>query len=642
MCGIAGLLGFRDVLSAKTRVTSMANALSHRGPDDSSEWIGDGIALAHRRLSVLDLSYAGRQPMHSANERYVLVFNGEIYNHNQLRGQIGDVSWRGTSDTETLLAAINEWGLEKTLPKLTGMFAFALWDKEKRELMLARDRLGEKPLYYGWIGKEFVFSSELKSLRTHPGWSREIDREALSSYMNFGYVPAPFSIFSGIKKLLPGTYLKILDVNSPSTKIDPVHYWRALDVAMQSPLPISDKVAVDRLESLLTQSVKRQMLSDVPIGAFLSGGIDSSTVVALMQSQNSSPVRTFSIGFIEEEHDEAVHAKAVASHIGTIHTELYVTPNDAIDVIPNLPSVYDEPFGDSSAIPTCILAEMTKSHVTVALSGDGGDELFGGYNRHFFGNAIYNRMHYFPLFYRRLFSQAITAISPKVWDLLANPLVALLPSNLRQSNIGDKLHKLAGIIDVKFPQDIYQRLISQARDKEEVVIGAMPCLSWSQSEATQFYKENFIEKMMFQDLAGYLSDDILVKVDRAAMASSLETRIPMLDHDLIKFAWSLPIEKKVRSGQGKWLLRQVLDRHVPKALTDRPKKGFGVPLDAWLRGPLRDWAEDLLDESRIRSEGLLNAQLIRLKWEEHLSGKRNWHQWLWNVLMFQAWLENNK
>ncbi|MDG1143035.1 MAG: asparagine synthase (glutamine-hydrolyzing) [Burkholderiales bacterium] len=642
MCGIAGLLGFRDALSAKTRVTSMANALLHRGPDDSSEWIGDGIALAHRRLSVLDLSYAGRQPMHSANQRYVLVFNGEIYNHNQLREQIGDVSWRGTSDTETLLAAINEWGLEKTLPKLTGMFAFALWDKEKRELMLARDRLGEKPLYYGWIGKEFVFSSELKSLRTHPSWSREIDREALSSYMNFGYVPAPFSIFTGIKKLLPGTYLKILDINSSSTKIDPVHYWRALDVAMQSPLPISDEVAVDRLESLLTQSVKRQMLSDVPIGAFLSGGIDSSTVVALMQSQTSSPIRTFSIGFIEEEHDEAVHAKAVASHIGTIHTELYVTPNDAIDVIPNLPSVYDEPFGDSSAIPTCILAEMTKSHVTVALSGDGGDELFGGYNRHFFGEAIWKKIRYFPLSSRYILGKAITAISPTLWDLLVNPVKGLIPSKLPQSDIGDKLHKFAGIIDAKSSQDIYHRLISQAREKEDIVIGAASCLSWAQVEAKHFCKENFIEKMMFQDLVSYLSDDILVKVDRAAMMSSLETRIPMLDHDLIKFAWALPIEKKVRSGQGKWLLRQVLDRHVPKALTDRPKKGFGVPLNAWLRGPLRDWAETLLDERRICAEGLLNAQLIRLKWEEHLSGKRNWHQWLWNVLMFQAWLENNK
>jgi asparagine synthase (glutamine-hydrolysing) len=642
MCGITGFLGNFDPNSARALVTSMANTLVHRGPDDSSDWIGDGIALAHRRLSIIDLSSAGRQPMHSVSERYVLVFNGEIYNHHQLRHQIGDINWKGTSDTESLLMAIDKWGLEKTLPKLTGMFAFALWDKKKRELFLARDRIGEKPLYYGWVGKEFVFSSELKSLRMHPNWRTEVDREALASYMNFGYVPTPFSIFSGIKKLLPGTYVRVADTDSSSDKINPEYYWRALDVAKRSPLLIPDDEAVDRLESLLAASVKSQMLSDVPIGAFLSGGIDSSTVVALMQSQSSSPVRTFSIGFAEEKHNEAAHAKAIASHLRTNHSELYVTPNDALNVIPKLPKIYDEPFGDASAIPTYILADMTKSHVTVALSGDGGDELFGGYNRHFFGNAIYKRMHYFPLFYRRLLSQAITAISPKVWDSLGNPLVALLPSNLRQSDIGDKLHKLAGIIDVKSPQDIYQRLISQARDKEEVVIGAMPCLSWSQSEATKFYKENFIEKMMFQDLVGYLSDDILVKVDRAAMASSLETRIPMLNHDLINFAWSLPIEKKVRSGQGKWLLRQVLDRHVPKALTDRPKKGFGVPLDAWLRGPLREWAEDLLDESRIRSEGLLNAKLIRLKWEEHISGKRNWHQWLWNVLMFQAWFENNK
>lgn len=642
MCGITGFLGNFDPNSARALVTSMANTLVHRGPDDSSDWIGDGIALAHTRLSIIDLSSAGRQPMHSVSERYVLVFNGEIYNHHQLRHQIGDINWKGTSDTESLLMAIDKWGLEKTLPKLTGMFAFALWDKKKRELFLARDRIGEKPLYYGWVGKEFVFSSELKSLRMHPNWRTEVDREALASYMNFGYVPTPFSIFSGIKKLLPGTYVRVADTDSSSDKINPEYYWRALDVAKRSPLLIPDDEAVDRLESLLAASVKSQMLSDVPIGAFLSGGIDSSTVVALMQSHSSSPVRTFSIGFAEEKHNEAAHAKAIASHLRTNHSELYVTPNDALNVIPKLPKIYDEPFGDASAIPTYILADMTKSHVTVALSGDGGDELFGGYNRHFFGNAIYKRMHYFPLFYRRLLSQAITAISPKVWDSLGNPLVALLPSNLRQSDIGDKLHKLAGIIDVKSPQDIYQRLISQARDKEEVVIGAMPCLSWSQSEATKFYKENFIEKMMFQDLVGYLSDDILVKVDRAAMASSLETRIPMLNHDLINFAWSLPIEKKVRSGQGKWLLRQVLDRHVPKALTDRPKKGFGVPLDAWLRGPLRDWAEDLLDESRIRSEGLLNAKLIRLKWEEHISGKRNWHQWLWNVLMFQAWFENNK
>lgn len=640
MCGIAGFVGGFDPLMGLADVKKMAATLQHRGPNDTAEWIGAGIALAHRRLSILDLSPLGRQPMHSATGRYVVAFNGEIYNHLEIRRNLEPISWRGHSDTETLLAAVEAWGVKEALTRLTGMFAFALWDNRDRRLVLARDRLGEKPLYYGWIGGVFAFGSELKALSAHSAWRGRVDRAVLASYMRQGYVPAPHSIFQGYRKLLPGNYLTLAASTPPGSEVAPQPYWSALHATMQQPSSMSDKQAEDELEALLMQAVGRQMVADVPLGAFLSGGVDSSIVVAMMQAQSSLPVRTFSIGFAEREHDEAIHAKAVAGHLGTEHTELYVTPRDALTVIPNLPQIYDEPFGDSSGIPTYLVAAMARRHVTVALSGDGGDELFGGYNRYFWGEAIWRRIGGMPVGVRRTLGRGLAAIPPGWWDKSAQPFQALLPKRLRLRAFGDKVHKLAGVIDVDSPKELYQRLISHQREDDEIVLGVSPTISWAQVESQRLLRTDFVEAMMFQDFVGYLTDDVLVKVDRAAMAVSLETRAPLLDHHLVEFAWRLPRSMKLRDGRGKWLLRQVLYRHVPAEMIDRPKQGFGIPLDDWLRGALRDWAEDLLDEHRLREDGYLHADKVRLKWQEHLSGQRNWQHWLWNVLMFQAWLRS--
>jgi asparagine synthase (glutamine-hydrolysing) len=505
-------------------------------------------------------------------------------------------------------------------------------------LVLARDRLGEKPLFYGWIGDVFAFGSELKALSAHSAWRGRVDRSVLATYMRMGHVPAPYSIIHGCRKLLPGTWLT-LEGNMPTgSEIAPQPYWSALDATMQEPFQMSDKFAMDELESLLMQAVGRQMVADVPLGAFLSGGVDSSTVVAMMQAQSSLPVRTFSIGFADRDHDEAVHAKTVAAHLGTDHTELYITPSDALAVIPKLTQIYDEPFGDSSGIPTYLVAAMARRHVKVALSGDGGDELFGGYNRYFWGESIWGRIGAMPVGFRRALGRGLTAIPPGWWDKSVEPFLALLPKRLRFRALGDKLHKLAGVIDVDSPQELYQRLISQHREQGGIVKGGSPMISWAQAESQRLTRPDFVEQMMFQDLVGYLADDVLVKLDRAAMAVSLETRTPLLDHHLVEFAWRLPHSMKLRNGRGKWLLRQVLYRHVPAEIIDRPKQGFSIPLDNWLRGGFRDWAEDLLDERRLREGGYLHAGMVRLKWQEHLSGRRNWQHWLWNVLMFQAWL----
>lgn len=639
MCGIAGFLQTSDprVLPSDT-AQLMAAAIVHRGPDDAGSWSDPeaGIGLAHRRLSILDLSSSGHQPMSSCGGRFVIAFNGEIYNHHELRQDLSGIAWRGHSDTETLLAAIETWGVEAALRRATGMFAFALWDRSSRALVLARDRLGEKPLYYGWSGGSLVFASELKALRAFPGWNAEIDRDAAASFMRFGYVPLPHSIYRGVRKIIPGTFLRFSVRSGESAPPEPQTYWSDREVASSTCIgELSDTDAIERLEYLLSDAVGQQMISDVPLGAFLSGGIDSSTVVALMQKQSSRAIKTFSIGFSEDDYDEARYAKAVATHLGTDHTDLYVTAAEACEVIPNLPQIYDEPFGDSSGIPTYLVARLARQQVSVALSGDGGDELFGGYNRYVWGRSIWARTKGMSLLMRHGLRRATLAFSPATWDRVGR----VLPSRYRQPTFGDRLHKLADVIDVESPDELYRRLVSLQRERESLIIGAGGALGWADSETAALDRGDFIERMMFNDQVSYLTDDILVKVDRAAMASSLETRVPMLDHRLVEFAWRLPLHMKIRDGQGKWILRQVLQKYVPTTLFDRPKQGFGVPIDAWLRGPLLDWAETLLSETRMRHDGYIKTTIVRARWKEHLTGRRNWGHWLWNVLMFQLWHE---
>lgn len=649
MCGIVGLWSKDTLESPDEVVRRMGATLHHRGPDDAGVWLDAdaGITLGHRRLAILDLSPAGHQPMLSVCGRYVIAFNGEIYNHLDLRTELAAAGaapvWRGHSDTETLLAAIAHFGLTAALTRMTGMFALALWDRQQRVLHLVRDRLGEKPLYYGWLGRSFVFASELKALRAHPHWRGEVDRAALTLLLCHGYVPAPGSIYRGIHKLLPGSVLTLAADGSFTT----VAYWSARHVAEQGQAQRfagSEAEALQELERLLMRAVGRQMLADVPLGAFLSGGVDSSTIVALMQAQSARPVRTFTIGFHEAGYNEAEHALAVARHLGTEHTELYVTAQQALDVIPRLPLLYDEPFADSSQIPTFLVAQLARRHVAVSLSGDGGDELFGGYNRYFLGRSLWRQVGWLPRPLRAGLAVGLLGLAPETWNRTLAPLTGLLPGQWRHANLGDKLHKLAGVLAVSGPDALYRGLVSLWPDAAAAVAGSevvapWPVLNPLDDPVAQASLHDFTERMMFLDLVSYLPDDILVKVNRAAMGVSLETRVPLLDHALVEFAWQLPLAMKIRAGQGKWLLRQLLYRHVPAALIERPKMGFGVPLDVWLRGPLRDWAEALLTEERLQREGHFHAAVIRQKWQEHLSGRRNWQYALWNVLMFQSWWE---
>jgi asparagine synthase (glutamine-hydrolysing) len=591
--------------------------------------------------------------MVSASGRYVIVFNGEIYNHQELRRELGDFHhseslnqgergaklWRGHSDTETLLAGIEVWGIESTLKKSVGMFAIALWDRAERVLTLARDRMGEKPLYYGWQGNTFLFGSELKALKAYSAFRGEIDRGALTLMLRHNYIPAPYSIYKGIRKLPPGTYLNLLMGQRES---DLVHYWSVREMAERGqaqPFAGSKPEAIKTLEEHLLGSIGLQMVADVPLGAFLSGGVDSSTVVALMQAQSSRPVKTFTIGFHEEGYDEAQHAKLVARHLGTEHTELYVMPKEAIRVIPRLPALYDEPFSDSSQIPTFLVSELARRHVTVSLSGDGGDELFGGYNRYFWATNIWRRISWAPQPMRAAFAGVLTALPPSAWNNVFRGLARFLPVSWRYANPGDKLHKLAETLAVRTPEEIYLNLVSHWKQPTEVACGAHEPPTVLTDTGQWADLPDFEQRMMYLDQMTYLPGDVLTKVDRAAMAVSLETRVPLLDHRMVEFAWSLPLSMKIHDSQGKWLLRQVLYRHVPKELMERPKMGFGVPIDMWLRGPLKGWAEELLDEARLQREGYFDSRPIRKKWAEHLSGKRNWSYYLWDVLMFQAWLE---
>jgi asparagine synthase (glutamine-hydrolysing) len=650
MCGIAGFLDSARRAGANEAAETagrMADALINRGPDDSGSWADGeaGIALAHRRLSILDLSPQGHQPMHSACGRYVIAFNGEIYNFGEIRQELeqaGQIAWRGHSDTEVMLAAIARWGLEDAVRRFAGMFAFALWDRERRTLHLVRDRLGEKPLYYGWAGSTLLFGSELKALRRHPAWRGTVDRNALTLLLRHGYVPAPYSIHEGIFKLMPGSVLSIPMDTPAGAELVPKRYWSALEAAaagVAAPYTGSEAEAIAQLDCLLRRSVQQQMVADVPLGAFLSGGFDSSTVVALMQAQSSQQVQTFTIGFNEEGYNEAEHAKAVARHLGTDHTELYVTSQEAMDVIPRLATLYDEPFADSSQIPTFLVSQLARRSVTVSLSGDGGDELFAGYNRYFWGRNIWRRVGWIPHRLRGAAAAGLTALSPQTWNRLFDAAGPLLPAGLRQRMPGDKLHKLAEIMDVRTPEEMYLGLVSLWKNPAAIVPGAREPATVMTEPIQGANFPDFVQRMMYLDTVSYLPDDILVKVDRASMGVSLEARVPFLDHRVLEFAWQLPMSMKIRDGKGKWILRQLLGRHVPPQLMERPKMGFGVPLDVWLRGPLRPWAESLLDESRLRAEGYFDPAPIRAKWAEHLSGKRNWQHHLWCVLMFQAWLE---
>jgi asparagine synthase (glutamine-hydrolysing) len=648
MCGITGFFApRRSGTDLQPVVSRMAATLAHRGPDEQRVWTDDaaGCALGHRRLSIIDLSTHGAQPMHSACGRYVIVFNGEIYNHRLLQDELARAgaapAWRGHSDTEIMLAAIAHWGLHDAVCRFTGMFAFALWDRHTRTLALARDRTGEKPLYYGWLGDSFVFASELKALRVHPAWQGDIDRAALTLFMRHAYVPAPYSIYRGIHKLTPGTILTLPAATPANTLPEPQAYWQATTVAaagLQAPFAGDEAAALAELDSRLRTAIAGQMIADVPLGAFLSGGIDSSTVVALMQAQSTTPVRTFTIGFAEDAYDEARHAAAVARHLHTDHSELYLSAGDALEVVPLLPAMYDEPFADSSQIPTHLVARMARTQVKVCLSGDGGDEMFGGYTRHLWTGELWRRLQRYPSTLRSALARLLAGVPPAAWDHLLGALAPLLPRRLRQSHAGDKLHKLAGVLDAAGPADIYRRLTSQWQAPAAVVIdGVEPAVA--ADEAAVWHNGGTVaEKQMLLDLMTYLPDDILVKIDRAAMSVSLETRVPMLDHQVIEFAWRLPLSMKIRNGQGKWLLRQLLGRYVPPALFERPKSGFGVPLEHWLRGPLKDWAGDLLAPARLQREGYLHAAPISRLWHEHLSGRYNHQHALWNALMFEAWL----
>jgi asparagine synthase (glutamine-hydrolysing) len=629
----------------------MADAIILRGPDAAGYWVdsAQSIGLGHRRLSIVDLSSAGHQPMLSNYERYVLVFNGEIYNHMDLRVSLvktdESLVWRGHSDTETLLAGFETWGIAATIERCIGMFAFALWDKQTNTLTLGRDRFGEKPLYYGWQGTgentSFLFTSELKGLKAHPSFAADIDRNSLCLLMRHSYIPSPYSIYKGIAKLEAGC---LLSVSLAQKEPKVVRYWSAAAIVVAGcaePFAGTPIQAVDELEGLLKSAVHQQMMAEVPLGAFLSGGVDSSTVVALMQAQSSRPVKTFTIGFNEEGYNEAVHAKAVAKHLGTCHTELYVSHRQALDVIPRLPTIYCEPFSDSSQIPTFLVSQLARQQVTVSLSGDAGDELFCGYNRYLLANKLWKKLSVLPTGSRRLAARGLTALPPSQWSSLLMPVQGLLPKSLRQASLGDKLHKAAGVLASGDLDTLYRGLVSHWEDPACVVIGGTEPPTLLTGNAPALDGLNDIQRMMALDTLTYLPDDILVKVDRAGMGVSLEGRVPFLDHRVVGFAWTLPQSLKLRDGLSKWVLRQVLYRHVPKELIERPKMGFGVPIGDWLRGPLRDWAENLLDEVRLRREGFFYPAPIRQKWCEHLSGARNWQYHLWDVLMFQAWLEEH-
>lgn len=639
MCGI---VGFWDTKHRNTQeqllhtVTRMRDMIVHRGPDGAGNWVDatTGIAFGHRRLAIVDLTEHGHQPMSSASGRYVITYNGEVYNHQDIKQQLVAANyaptWQGHSDTEVILAAFEAWGIEAALQKFVGMFAIALWDRQEKLLYLIRDRMGEKPLYYGWTDDYLLFGSELKALKAHFAWKQSIDQNAVGLLLQYNCIPAPYTIYQNMHKLEPG---HMLVINQDKNVIEQ-EYWQLKDIINDTSRKnnYADPAhAVNELEVKLNDAVRLQMLADVPVGAFLSGGLDSSTIVSLMQAQSSKPIKTFTVGFTDASYNEAEHAKAIAAHLQTQHTELYLSPEHTQAIIPDLANFYDEPFADSSQLPTYIIAKLTREHVTVSLSGDGGDELFAGYNRYTWTPNIWRKISRLPRPLRILLSKMLQILSPMQWDKIFMRCGMLLPKIAQQRNPGDKLHKLARLLDSASPYEIYFKLLTHWDATQSNVL--------LKNLLTDLNTASLTENMMYIDSKRYLPDDILVKVDRAAMAVNLETRIPFLDHRVVEFAWSLPLDLKIRDGQSKWIVSQLLNRYVPAELYTRPKMGFGVPIDQWLRGPLREWAQDLLTDSMLSKHGFLNASAIQQKWREHLSGARNWQYHLWDVLIFQSWYE---
>lgn len=640
MCGITGIWRKRgdDVAVTAARMT---DCLVHRGPDDAGVWSDSdaGVALGFRRLSIIDLSPAGHQPMQSSSGRFTMIFNGEVYNFATIREELerGGLApaWRGHSDTEVILAAFEAWGLDAAVKRFVGMFAFALWDGRERLLHLVRDRMGVKPLYYTAAHDAVLFGSELKSMTVAEECPTTISRDALSLYTRFAYVPVPYTIYEDVWKVRPGTIVTF-DADHRRTERE---YWSLREVIERTSADRfagSDAEAIEKLDEVAREAVRLRMIADVPLGVFLSGGVDSSLVTALMQAQSSGAVKTFSIGFREAEYDEAHYAAAVAKHLGTEHTELYVAPSDARDVIPKLPYIYDEPFADSSQIPTYLVSKLAREHVTVSLSGDGGDEFFAGYHRYFLGRKLWDKADLLPRFARPMASAAMRAVPIRTWNALLSPQRRFVPRALRRERAGERIHKLASAMTTTDPDALYREVVAQwpglvpgARD---LPIAITDRAAWPRID-------DYIERMMYFDQVSYLPDDILVKVDRASMAVSLEAREPLLDHRLIEFAWRLPLSMKLREGGGKWILKKLLARYVPQTLIDRPKMGFGLPIDHWLRGPLREWGESLLNEKRLRDEGFFDARAVREKWTEHTAGRGEWQQYLWTVMMFQAWLD---